>query len=173
MEQLSHIASARKEFERFKLLGEKSLDQLTDDDLHWQYNAQSNSIAIIINHMWGNMLSRWTNFLTTDGEKADRQRDKEFEQNALSREELMTRWDEGWKCLFDALDSITHDNIDTVIYIRKEPHSIADAIHRQLAHYASHIGQIMYIGRMIKGASWQSLSIPKGQSEAFNRRMMG
>ena len=173
MEQLSHIASARKEFERFKLLGEKSLDQLTDDDLHWQYNAQSNSIAIIINHMWGNMLSRWTNFLTTDGEKADRQRDKEFEQNALSREELMTRWDEGWKCLFDALDSITHDTIDTVIYIRKEPHSIADAIHRQLAHYASHIGQVMYIGRMIKGESWQSLSIPKGQSEAFNRRMMG
>lgn len=167
----AYIESLRKEFERYKSLGEKTFAQLADEELFWHYNEESNSIAIIVNHLAGNMLSRWTDFLNSDGEKEWRHRDQEFEDKIKSRAELLERWNQGWTCLFEALDAVNESNFQQTIYIRSEAHSIIEAFHRQLGHYASHIGQIQYIGRMIKGADWQSLSIPKGESENFNAYM--
>ena len=160
-------------FRYYKMLGEKTFDQLEEKDLFWQYNPQSNSIAIIVNHLSGNMKSRWTDFLHTDGEKTWRHRDREFEDVIRTKEEMMKKWQAGWQCLFSALDSIDENNFHTIIRIRSEKHTLVEAINRQLAHYASHIGQIVYIGRMIKGEDWTSLSIPKGRSEEFNRKMLG
>lgn len=164
-----YLISAKKQFEYYKLLGEKTFDQLEESELFWQYNEASNSIAIIVNHLWGNMLSRWTDFLISDGEKVWRERDLEFENVIRSKAELLEKWEDGWTCLFKALNSINKDNFTTKIFIRNQEHTIPDAINRQLAHYAYHIGQIVYIGRMIKGDSWTSLSIPKGASESFNK----
>mgnify|MGYP000881503433 FL=1 len=167
----NYLQSAIKQFEYYKSLGDKTFAQLTPEKLFWQYNDDSNSIAIIINHLWGNMLSRWTDFLTTDGEKEWRKRDAEFENTVSSEEELMKRWEEGWKCLFDALNSITNDDLEKEILIRNEKHTIAEAINRQLAHYPYHIGQIVFLGKMLSDNNWKSLSIPKGKSDAFNADM--
>lgn len=164
----NYLESAKKQFHYYKLLGERTLDQLADEDLFWQYNPESNSIAIIVKHLWGNMLSRWTDFLTSDGEKEWRQREAEFDADIQTREELLEKWKAGWDCLFHALDELNEDNFETIIYIRNMGHTITEAINRQMAHYAYHIGQITYIGRMIKGPSWQSLSIPRGQSATYN-----
>ena len=166
--QSNYFESVRKQFEYYKILGEKTFDQLEDQGLFWQYNEASNSIAIIVKHLWGNMLSRWTDFLTTDGEKEWRNREGEFEADIKTRTELFEKWNEGWACVFDALDSINESNFDTTIYIRNMGHTIPEAVNRQLAHYAYHIGQIVYIGRMVKDAEWQSLSIPKGKSKEYN-----
>lgn len=166
----NYLSNARKQFLYYKTLGDRSFDQLADEDLFWQYNPQSNSVAITVNHMWGNMLSRWTDFLTSDGEKTWRQRDLEFEDVIKTREELDQKWEEGWACLFKALDSINPDNFHQKVYIRNQAHTIVEAVDRQLAHYAYHVGQIVYIGRMLKGADWQSLSIPKGKSKDFNKK---
>ncbi len=163
-----YLESSKKQFAYYKLLGERTFDQLSDDDLLWQYNADSNSIAIIVNHLWGNMLSRWTDFLTADGEKDWRKRDEEFEDIINNREALNEKWDAGWKCLFAALETLNTDNFNTTVYIRNQGHTIVEAINRQLAHYTYHVGQIVYIGRMIKGKDWKSLSIPKGESAGFN-----
>lgn len=168
--KLNYLQSARQQFEYYKLQAEKTFDQLSEEELFWQYNPESNSIAIIVNHIWGNMMSRWTDFLTSDGEKEWRERDQEFEDVIKTREQLMAKWQEGWSCLFTALDSVNEDNFDTVIYIRNMGHTVVEAINRQLAHYASHIGQIAYIGRMIKGSEWTSLSIPKGKSKEYNQK---
>ncbi|MDX1470674.1 MAG: DUF1572 family protein, partial [Flavobacteriaceae bacterium] len=138
-------------------------------ELFWQFNEESNSIAIIVNHLSGNMLSRWTDFLTTDGEKEWRNRDLEFEHIIKKKADLIEKWDKGWECVFQALNSINQNNTGKTVYIRNQAHSISDAIARQMAHYAYHIGQIVYIGRMIKGKNWKSLSIPKGKSEQFNK----
>lgn len=165
---VNFLESTRKQFAYYKTLGERTFDQLEESDLFWQYNPASNSIAIIVKHLWGNMLSRWTDFLTTDGEKDWRQREAEFEPDINNREELMEKWEAGWNCLFTALDSIHVDNFNTTIYIRNMGHTVTEAVNRQLAHYAYHIGQIVYIGRMIKGEKWQSLSIPRGDSKAYN-----
>ncbi len=170
MEQ-EYINSIRKQFEYYKTLGERTFDQLDDDDLFWQYNPESNSIAIMVNHLWGNMKSRWTDFLTSDGEKEWRQRDLEFESVIQSREEMMTKWNDGWDCLFAALDSITPENFGTEVFIRNQAHSVMEAVNRQFAHYSYHIGQIVYVGRMIKGSDWKSLTIPKGDSTSFNDKM--
>lgn len=167
--QLNYLESVRKQFEYYRLLGERTFAQLSDADLFWQLNAESNSIAVIVNHLSGNMRSRWTNFLTEDGEKTWRQRDQEFEDRIKTRTDLDREWAAGWNCLFDALDTLTEDKLDTIVYIRNMGHTIPEAINRQLAHYAYHIGQIVYIGRMCKGADWQSLSIPKGQSKTYNQ----
>lgn len=166
---LDELQSNIKLFEYYKSQGDRTFQQLEEEDLFWQYNDASNSIAIIVNHLHGNMKSRWTDFLTSDGEKEWRQRDQEFEDRIQSRSELISKWEAGWECLFAALLAIDEDNIHTKVFIRNQVHSIAEAVHRQLAHYASHVGQIVYIGRMIKGNDWQSLSIPKGQSSSFNR----
>ncbi|WP_340203479.1 DUF1572 family protein [Ascidiimonas sp. W6] len=164
----NYLESVQKQFAYYKLLGDKTFNQLTDDQLFWQYNPESNSIAIIVKHLWGNMLSRWTEFLTTDGEKEWRDRDAEFEADIKNREELLSKWEEGWSGLFKALESVDETNFDTVIYIRNMGHTIMEAINRQLAHYAYHIGQLVYVGRMVAGTSWKSLSIPKGDSVTYN-----
>jgi len=166
----NYLDSVKKQFEYYKLLGERIIAQLSDEELFWQYNEESNSIAVIVKHLWGNMLSRWTDFLTADGEKEWRNREEEFESSFQNRAELLEKWDAGWKCLFDELGAINEDDFETIIYIRNLGHSIVEAINRHLAHYAYHIGQMAYIGRMIKGADWKSLSIPKGQSAAYNQQ---
>lgn len=163
-----YLESAKKQFAYYRLLGEKTFDQLTDQDLFYQPNEASNSIAIMVKHLWGNMLSRWTNFLTEDGEKEWRKRDEEFESSIQSRDEMIRKWNDGWQCLFGALDSINENNQDQLIYIRNQGHTITEAINRQLAHYAYHVGQIVYLGRLIKNNEWTSLSIPKNGSKAYN-----
>ena len=163
------LESAKKQFQYYKHLGDKSFDQLEEADLFWQYNPESNSIAIIVNHLSGNMKSRWTDFLNSDGEKTWRNRDQEFEDLIKSKAELLEKWEEAWTCLFIALDSINEDNFDTIVYIRNIGHTITEAVNRQMAHYAYHVGQITYIARMIKGKNWTSLSVPKGQSKAYNK----
>lgn len=154
------IASIRKEFERYKLLGEKTFLQLSDAQLFHLVNEQSNSIAIIVQHLHGNMLSRWTDFLTTDGEKTWRKRDEEFEQSISDRSQLLSLWEEGWTCLFAALYSLTESDLSRVIHIRGEAHTVLSAIHRQLAHYAYHVGQIVFMGKML-AENWETLSIAK------------
>jgi len=159
----AYLESVHKPFLYYKMLGERTITQLDDAALHWQYNEESNSIAIIIKHLWGNMLSRWTDFLTTDGEKTWRKRDNEFEDELPDRAALMARWEEGWACLFHALDSLTLEDMDKIVFIRNEAHTIMEAINRQLAHYSYHVGQIVYVGKMIKNDDWQTLSIARNR----------
>lgn len=163
-----YLASAIKQFEYYKLLCEKTFAQLTDEQLLWQYNEESNSIDTIVNHLSGNMLSRWTNFLSTDGEKQWRNREEEFEQKMESRDTLLKRWDAGWSCLFETLNILQEKDLETIIYIRNQGQTVTDAINRQLAHYAYHAGQIVFIGKMICNTNWKSLSIPKGGSDTYN-----
>ncbi len=159
-----------KQFRYYKQLGDKTIRQLDPALLHWQYNAESNSIAILINHMAGNMLSRFTNFLTEDGEKEWRQRDAEFEDKQLTTQQLLHAWEEAWSCVFSTLENLREDDLERQVYIRNMGHTALEAIHRQLAHYAYHTGQIVFIGKMLKDQEWESLSIPKGQSETFNQQ---
>ncbi|MEM8508348.1 MAG: DUF1572 family protein [Bacteroidota bacterium] len=161
------------EFNRYKNYGDVTFAQLTSQELYWRPSVNDNSIAIIVNHMAGNMVSRWTNFLSEDGEKAFRHRDREFETPPTQVKALFSLWEQGWTTLFDALKELNSSNFDSQIKIRGEIHTIPEAVNRQLAHYSSHVGQIVYLGKMIKGADWQSLSIPKGQSETFNKKMFG
>ena len=165
----NYLVSARKQFEYYKMLGDKTISRLSDEQLFWQYNEQSNSIAVMVKHLWGNMLSRWTDFLTSDGEKTWRNRDGEFEADIKDRAELLAKWEAGWICLFNALDTVHAENFDTTIYIRNMGHTIVEAVNRQMAHYAYHVGQMVYLGRMIQGENWESLSIPKGESKTYNK----
>lgn len=166
--QNAYLTSIRKQFEYYKMLGTKTMIQVPDDQLFWQYHDDSNSMAIMVKHMWGNMLSRWTDFLTADGEKQWRKREEEFESDIRSREEIEQQWNEGWDCLFQAIDPLTDEDLGKIIYIRNQGHTVTEAINRQLAHYAYHVGQMVFLGKMICGATWQSLSIPKGGSQSFN-----
>lgn len=163
-----YLEGVVKQFQYYKLLGEKTFEQLSEQELNWKYNEESNSIATIIQHISGNMLSRWTDFLTTDGEKTWRNRDDEFSENPLSSAEIITLWNKGWKCLVDTLTSLTEEDLEKIIYIRNEGHTVVEAINRQLAHYPYHIGQIVFIGKMIANTNWKSLSIPKGNSAQYN-----
>ncbi len=162
------LDTAVRRLKYYKDLGDKTFEQLADADFHYQPNAASNSIAIIIQHMSGNMLSRWTHFLEEDGEKEWRQRDDEFEIHSYSKQQLLDTWEKGWTCFFDALGSLEKKDLEKIIHIRKEPLTVIDAINRQLAHYPYHIGQIIYIGRIIKDKDWKNLSIPKGDSAQYN-----
>jgi hypothetical protein len=171
MSDLHYLESARKEFDYYKQLGEKTFAQLTDAQLFQQLNEDSNSIATLVKHLWGNMLSRWTDLLTTDGEKEWRKRDEEFENDILTRAALLEKWEAGWACLFKALHSLTENDLLKVIYIRNQPHTLLEAINRQLAHYPYHIGQIVFIGKVLTRDQWISLSIPKGASKEFNQDM--
>ena len=155
-----------------KSLGDKTISQLSEEDIHWQYNPESNSVAIIVKHLSGNMISRWTDFLTTDGEKENRNRDDEFVDNITPMSELMAIWEKGWQTLLQTLTSLTEEDLLKNVYIRGERHSVLDAIERQVTHYASHVGQIVYIGKMLKNDQWESLSIPRGQSEKFLNQML-
>jgi len=164
----NYLESVRKQFEYYKMLGEKTFAQVSDEQLFWQYNEESNSIATIVKHLWGNMLSRWTDFLTSDGEKEWRRRDAEFENNLANREELLAKWNEGWQCLFDAIKSLTEADLQKEIFIRNQGHTVMEAINRQLAHYPYHVGQIVFIGKVVCNDKWKSLSIPRGDSEEYN-----
>jgi len=164
------LTSTRKQFEYYKMLGDRTFTQINEEDFFWQYNEESNSIAIIVKHMWGNMLSRWTDFLTTDGEKEWRNREAEFNADIKDVKVLLEKWEAGWTCLFAALDSVNKDNFEQQVFIRNQAHAIVEAINRQLAHYSYHVGQIVYIGRMLKGSDWKSLSIAIGKSKEFNEK---
>lgn len=163
-----YLESVKKQFEYYKMLGEKTFAQLTDEQLFWQFNEESNSIATIVKHLWGNMISRWTDFLTTDGEKEWRKRDEEFDNDTTDRLQLLKQWNEGWDCLFNAINPLTADDIIKEVFIRNQGHTVAEAINRQLAHYPYHIGQIVFIGKMLCDKKWYSLSISKGKSKKFN-----
>jgi len=166
-----YLDSAIKRMLTYKTLGDATFAQLEEKDFHYAYNEESNSIAIIIQHMSGNMLSRWTNFLTEDGEKEWRNRDTEFNTQSYGKAQLLDLWNKGWKCMIDTLRSLKEEDLLKTILIRHEPLIAIDAINRQLAHYPHHVGQIVYIGKMVRGRDWQSLSIPRGQSDAFNKQM--
>ena len=164
----NYLISTQKLFTYYRSLGDNTFAQLSDEGLFHSLSPGSNSIGIIVNHLNGNMLSRWTDFLHSDGEKKWRKRDQEFESEIDSRNDLLAKWNEGWECLFKALASISEENFEHKVFIRNQEHSIQEALNRQLCHYAYHVGQIVFIGTIIKGPDWKSLSISKGRSQAFN-----
>ena len=163
---------ARDELRKIKTLADKSIAQLDDDQLWVALDPEANSVAVLMRHMAGNMRSRWTDFLTSDGEKPDRHRDQEFSEEHRARAELVAEWEDGWGRVFAALEPLTDASLQDTVYIRQEPHSIYQAISRQIAHYAGHAYQILFIAKHLKGNAWKTLSIPRGQSEEFNRRML-
>jgi hypothetical protein len=165
---MNYLQSAKRQFELYKHLGDKAMAQLGDEALLWQSDPEMNSIAQIVKHLWGNMLSRWTDFLTTDGEKPWRRRDEEFEPEDLNRATIMERWEAGWACLFNALDSITDDDLERIIFIRNDGHTVLEAVNRQIAHYSYHVGQMVFIAKMIRKADWQTLSIARNKSKDYN-----
>lgn len=164
-----YLESIKKQFQYYKSLGEKTFDQISEEKLFWQINKESNSIAMIVKHLNGNMLSRWTDFLTSDGEKEWRKRDEEFNNDIKDKSELLKKWNEGWSCLFNAIDPLVENDLNKEVFIRNMGHSITEAINRQLAHYAYHIGQIVFLGKIIQDGHWTSLSIPKGKSKEYNK----
>jgi uncharacterized damage-inducible protein DinB len=164
-EPASHfIENARFEFGRMKALAEKAIARLSDEEFEKDPGEESNSVKIIVQHVAGNLISRWTDFLTSDGEKPWRNRDSEFESQPVSREELMKKWEEGWQILFSTFDSLNQEDVLKDITIRNEKLTVTQAIIRQLSHYAYHTGQIVFLAKLIRGSSWESLSIPKGKS---------
>lgn len=167
-----YLESVIKRMMTYKILGDRTFSQLSEKDFFFSPGPGSNSIAVIVKHMSGNMISRWTNFLTEDGEKPGRNREEEFTADeAGGVAAVMDAWNKGWACLMDTLRSLKEDDLLRTIYIRHEPLSAVDAINRQLAHYPHHVGQIVYIGKLLKGDRWESLSIPKGASDQFNQQM--
>ncbi len=166
----SYLTSLQKQFLYYKSLGEKAINQLEEEQLYLQFNPESNSIAILVHHLAGNMLSRFTDFLTTDGEKSWRNRDAEFTNPFQSKKELLEHWDKGWNCLFNTLEELTESDLEKTVYIRNDGHSVTEALNRQLAHYPYHIGQIVFIAKVLKNEDWQTLSIPRNQSSEYNSR---
>ena len=157
-------------FHYYKKLADRAMEQLSDEQLFVALDSESNSIAVIVKHLAGNMRSRWRDFLTTDGEKADRHRDQEFEMPApVSRPELLKMWEDGWQVLFSALAPLKGEDLPRKVFIRGEPHSVMQAINRQLAHYPHHVGQIVFLAKHLKGKDWNTLSVPRGRSADFNK----
>jgi len=167
MDLASHyLETVRKELGRLKRQGERALAQVEDARLRETLDPEANSVATLVRHLSGNMLSRWTDFLSSDGEKPDRRRDQEFEeQPGLGRSELMQAWEQGWQRLFAALDGLTASDLLRTVSIRGEAHTVVEAIERQLTHYACHLGQIVLLAKHLAGERWQTLSIPRGQSQ--------
>jgi len=166
------LTVAIDELQKIKKLADKSIEQLSDEQLHVAIDPEANSVAVLMRHMAGNMRSRWIKFLTSDGEKPDRMRDREFEDPGQSRAELIAEWEHGWQSVFDALTPLTDADLQRTVMIRGEAHSVYKAISRQVAHYAGHAYQILLLAKHLQGANWKTLSIPRGQSEEFNRRML-
>ena len=164
----SYLADSLSLFRYYKDLAERAMGQCADSALFEALDAESNSIAIVVKHMAGNMRSRWSNFLTSDGEKPDRNRDSEFEAPATTRAELMQQWNAGWNCVFEALEPLTDADMTKTIFIRTEPHSVMQAINRQIAHYSYHVGQIVFLAKHFGSDQWKSLTVPRKQSAAFN-----
>ena len=163
-----YLESVKKQFLYYKTLGEKAIEQLEPHQLFVYVNEDTNSIATIIKHLSGNMLSRWTDFLTTDGEKEWRNRDAEFENDLKTKDEVLELWNKGWECLFTAVNGLLKEQLSEIIYIRNEGHSVVEAINRQLAHYPYHVGQIVFYAKQLKNGDWESLSIPKNKSNSYN-----
>ncbi|TQR37203.1 DUF1572 domain-containing protein [Lysinibacillus sphaericus] len=168
----TYLNVVQKRFKSVKEQGDKTLLQLDNEQLHWAFNKESNSIAVIVKHVSGNMISRWTDFLTTDGEKETRNRDDEFNDSLQTKEEIMMVWEKGWQVFLDALLGLKETDLQRFVTIRGERHSVIDAIERQMSHYSQHVGQIVYIAKQLKGSDWQTLSIPKGQSQIFTESMV-
>jgi len=167
-----YLETAKKNFQSIKKLGDKVFPQIKDKDFFWSPDEESNSMAIIIRHLYGNMLSRWTDFLTSDGEKPDRKRDEEFERLFYTdKDDVIEKWNSGWKCLFDALDSLNENDLMKEVTIRGQHHTVIEAIERQINHYSYHVGQIVYIGKHLEGEKWISLSVPRNKSDKFNDEM--
>jgi len=166
----NYIQSIQFQFKDTKRLGTAVLNSLSESELHFKYNSESSSIATIVAHISGNMLSRWTNFYTEDGEKTWRKRDAEFEISTATKLEIITIWENGWKCLFAIIDDVSPEKLDLNIYIRSEKHTTLEAINRQVSHYSYHVGQLVYIAKMIQNNQWESLSIPKNKSKASQHK---
>jgi hypothetical protein len=165
----SYLSSITTQFEYHKYFGEKTFEQLSFKELQKEFIKDSNSVSIIVKHIVGNIHSRWTNFLTEDGEKTWRHRDEEFIDTFTTKEEMITVWNKGWDVLFEAIKPLENKDVERIIYIRNQGHTVVEAINRQLSHYAYHVGQIVLLGKLLKGNDWQSLSIPKGQSLTYNQ----
>ena len=166
------LAATIDEFQKIKKLADKAIEQLSDEQLRVAIDPDANSAAVIMRHMAGNMRSRWVDFMTSDGEKPSRMRDQEFEAPAQTRAELMAEWEHGWQCVFTALTPLTDADLQRTVIIRGEPHSVYKAMSRQVTHYAGHAYQILFLAKHLLGPGWKTLSIPRGQSEEFNRRML-
>ena len=168
-----YLEDALRTFRDYKQLGERAFAQLSDEDFFRTIDDESNSIAVIIKHIAGNMLSRWTDFLTTDGEKPERNRDMEFVMlPETTKDEMLAYWEKGWKCTFEALEPLTPEDLMRTVRIRGEDHTVVQAINRQIAHYANHIGQIVYLAKHFKSSEWQSLSVPKNKSAEFSAQLL-
>lgn len=166
----SYLNSVKKQFLYYKILGEKAMDLLSEEELFRQYNEESNSIAILVHHIAGNMLSRFTDFLISDGEKPWRDRDREFLNTFTDKAQLTAYWAKGWDCLIAALDGLSEADLEKIVFIRNDGHTVMEAINRQLAHYPYHIGQIVFIAKMLKNEHWQTLSIARNKSADYNDR---
>ena len=167
----SYLEDSIELFRYYRKLAERAMAQVSDDQLFTSLDSEANSIAIIVKHMAGNMRSRWTDFLTSDGEKPNRNRDSEFVDPAMTRDSLLRQWEEGWACVFSALEPLVDEDLERTVYIRGEAHSVMQAINRQVAHYAHHVGQIVLLAKHFAGDHWQSLSVPRSKSAEFNRRV--
>lgn len=172
MEPTDYLTDAVLQFRKLKTSADKALAQVTDEQFFVRLDAESNSLALIVKHVAGNLRSRWTDFLTSDGEKPDRRRDLEFEPEAAdTRAELMRKWEHGWQCLFDALAPLTLEDLPRTVLIRHEPHTVMQAINRQLTHYAGHVGQIIFLAKHFASDRWQPLTVRRGESEETNALM--
>jgi len=167
----SYVTDSLAIFRQYRTLAERAMEQVTDEDLFITLDEEANSIAIIVKHMAGNMRSRWTDFLSSDGEKPARNRDSEFVDPPATREALLALWNDGWSRVFGALEPLTEADLGRTVTIRGEAHSVMQAINRQIAHYASHCGQIILLAKHFRGAEWKSLTIPRNKSAEFNKRV--
>lgn len=165
---LNYLEDAIRSFRSYKRLAERALEQVGDDEFFGQIDEESNSIAVIVKHIAGNQRSRWRDFLTSDGEKPDRHRDTEFELIEDTRESLMAFWESGWQTLFEALESLTPEDLERTVTIRGEPHTVVEAMNRQLTHYPYHIGQLVFLAKHLKASEWKTLSVPRNRSAEFN-----
>ena len=169
-----YLADALSNFRDYKKLAERAFEQVTDDEFFRALDEEANSLAVIVRHMSGNMLSRWTDFLTTDGEKPDRNRDLEFViSEGTTRHDVMERWEQGWRCLFDALEALRPEDVLRKVLIRGEEHTVVEAVNRQLTHYGYHTGQLVFLAKHFRSAAWKSLSVPRNRSAEFNAYMAG
>jgi len=165
-----YLDEARRQFRGHKRMGEGAMAQLHDEEFFVTLDRESNSVAILVKHLAGNMRSRFTDFLTTDGEKPDRFRDQEFElTSATTRADVMKWWEEGWSCVFAAIDGLKPEDVTRTVTIRGEPHSVLQAVNRQIAHYAQHIGQMVFLAKHLRLSDWKTLSIPRGRSEDYKK----
>jgi len=168
--QFTYITNINKIFVQYKKIAEGAMEQLNDEEISFCPDKESNSIVMIVKHLSGNMLSRWTDFYTSDGEKEWRNRDEEFDPELYTKTQLMELWQKGWNCLFTITEELQPDDLLKIVHIRTEPLTVVDALNRQIAHYSYHVGQVVYLAKHIRSKSWESLSIPNGNSQQFNEQ---